>query len=68
MTLDGVAIFKGEIAKACGGILGGVDAFGDVCDWICSMVLLLKGQFLDDLVHHGRGYLGAHISEWQFVF
>lgn len=30
MLLDDVPIFKGEIAKACGGILGGVDAFGDV--------------------------------------
>ncbi|KAK5641219.1 hypothetical protein RI129_009766 [Pyrocoelia pectoralis] len=29
ITLDDVPIFKGEIAKACGGMLGGVDAFGD---------------------------------------
>ena len=28
--LDGVTIFEGEIARACGGILGGTDAFGDV--------------------------------------
>lgn len=30
MTLDEKTVFKGEIAKACGGMLGGVDAFGDV--------------------------------------
>lgn len=30
ISLDGVLIFIGEIRKACGGILGGVDAFGDV--------------------------------------
>jgi hypothetical protein len=31
ITLDGVTIFRGEIARACGGILGGTEAFGDVC-------------------------------------
>jgi hypothetical protein len=30
MFLDDTPIFKGEIAKACGGMLGGIDAFGDV--------------------------------------
>lgn len=30
ITLDGVKIFQGEIARACGGILGSTDAFGDV--------------------------------------
>jgi hypothetical protein len=30
ITLDGVTIFRGEIARACGGILGGMEAFGDV--------------------------------------
>ncbi|XP_017771300.1 PREDICTED: protein KIAA0556-like isoform X2 [Nicrophorus vespilloides] len=29
MCLDDEVIFRGEIAKACGGIMGGVDAFGD---------------------------------------
>ncbi|KDR22187.1 protein KIAA0556-like isoform X2 [Zootermopsis nevadensis] len=29
ITLDGVTIFRGEIARACGGILGGMEAFGD---------------------------------------
>ena len=31
ITLDGTEIFKGEIARACGGIEGGTEAFGDVC-------------------------------------
>lgn len=30
ITLDGLTIFKGEIARASGGILGGTDSFGDV--------------------------------------
>jgi len=29
--LDGVTVFHGEIARACGDILGGTEAFGDVC-------------------------------------
>ncbi|XP_044252344.1 katanin-interacting protein-like [Tribolium madens] len=29
MFLDDMAIFKGEIAKACGGMLGSIEAFGD---------------------------------------
>ncbi|XP_041364093.1 katanin-interacting protein-like [Gigantopelta aegis] len=29
VTLDGKQIFKGEIARACGGIEGGTEAFGD---------------------------------------
>lgn len=32
-------IFKGEIAKACGGILGGVDAFGDVSTFLLLFML-----------------------------
>lgn len=30
ITLDGKLIFRGEIARACGGIEGGTEAFGDV--------------------------------------
>ncbi|KAK3784012.1 hypothetical protein RRG08_025207 [Elysia crispata] len=29
ITLDGMEVFKGEIARACGGIEGGTEAFGD---------------------------------------
>ena len=35
MTLDGIVIFKGEIARACGGIEGGTEAFGDVSQSSC---------------------------------
>lgn len=30
ISLDGTYIFKGEIARACGGTQGGTEAFGDV--------------------------------------
>lgn len=30
IQLDGSYIFKGEIARACGGTQGGTEAFGDV--------------------------------------
>jgi len=30
ITLDNTTIFKGEITRACGGIEGGTEAFGDV--------------------------------------
>lgn len=30
MALDSTVIFRGEIARACGGIEGGTEAFGDV--------------------------------------
>ena len=36
MTLDGTTIFKGEIARASGGIEGGTEAFGDV-SWCSSL-------------------------------
>ena len=31
MKLDGLMIFQGEITRACGGIVGGSEAFGEVC-------------------------------------
>ena len=41
MTLDGCDIFKGEIARACGGVMGGTEAFGDVSKTVQSFVQLL---------------------------
>ena len=38
MTLDGATIFRGEVARACGGIVGGSEAFGDVSQQPCSFV------------------------------
>ncbi|XP_060521612.1 katanin-interacting protein-like isoform X2 [Cylas formicarius] len=40
--LDGVPIFKGEIAKACGGILGGIHHFGDTILFTTDEVILEK--------------------------
>lgn len=34
ITLDSSVIFRGEIARACGGIEGGTEAFGDVSLYI----------------------------------
>jgi len=35
-------IFKGEIARACGGILGGSEAFGDVCIFLSLMLTVFR--------------------------
>ena len=29
VTLDHVTIFRGEVARACGGLAGGTEAYGD---------------------------------------
>jgi hypothetical protein len=39
MTLDGTVIFKGEIARACGGTEGGTEAFGDVSLFFVQCIL-----------------------------
>ena len=36
MTLDGFTIFKGEITRACGDIVGGSEDFGEVCNFVVS--------------------------------
>lgn len=60
--LDGELIFKGEIAKACGGIMGGVDAFGDVssahAQINCPSVIF---HFLDYFVYCGRRDFGEDL-------
>nr|CAD7426793.1 unnamed protein product [Timema monikensis] len=51
ISLDDVVVFRGEIARACGGILGGTEAFGDderpfttagVSKAVCSSTELLN--------------------------
>ena len=42
MTLDSAVIFKGEIARACGGVEGGTEAFGDVS--IIDSAVIFKGE------------------------
>ena len=41
IQLDGRYIFKGEIARACGGTQGGTEAFGDVSSAVIIYVLYL---------------------------
>ena len=41
ITLDGNVIFKGEIQRACGGIMGGSEAFGDVSVRLLCQILFI---------------------------
>ncbi|KAK4874619.1 hypothetical protein RN001_013979 [Aquatica leii] len=50
ITLDDIPIFKGEIAKACGGILGGVDAFGD------TILFTTDEEILDAISKNDKSY------------
>lgn len=56
VSLDGKYIFKGEIARACGGMQGGTEAFGDVrfivvtmtphnAQLVCCIVSLSSRQY-----------------------
>ena len=59
MTLDGATIFRGEMARACGGIVGGSEAFGDVrCS---SLNFILRWLFHDVIV------LCAHLQTILFT-
>ncbi|XP_075231809.1 katanin-interacting protein-like [Lycorma delicatula] len=48
IKLDGVLIFQGEIARACGGILGSTDAFGDTILFTTDEDILEKVSQHDD--------------------
>ncbi|CAH0388266.1 unnamed protein product [Bemisia tabaci] len=48
--LDGVMIFQGEIARACGGILGSVDAFGD------TILFTLDEDILEKISQNDSSY------------
>ncbi|XP_018326415.1 protein KIAA0556 homolog [Agrilus planipennis] len=50
ITLDTFEIFKGEIVKACGGILGGVDAFGD------TILFTLDDHILELISRNDRSF------------
>nr|CAD7458597.1 unnamed protein product [Timema tahoe] len=48
ILLDDVVVFRGEIARACGGILGGTEAFGDTILFTTDDAILeLISQFDD---------------------
>ncbi|XP_014240626.1 protein KIAA0556-like isoform X3 [Cimex lectularius] len=50
ITLDGVKIFQGEIARASGGILGGTDAFGD------TILFTTDEEILERVSRHDDSY------------
>lgn len=41
ITLDGICIFRGEIAQACGSIMGGMESFGDVRNVYCYTLAMI---------------------------
>ena len=41
LSLDGSFVFKGEIARACGGVMGGTEAFGDVSKTSTLFMIIL---------------------------
>ncbi|KAK7872869.1 hypothetical protein R5R35_006736 [Gryllus longicercus] len=50
ISLDGVKIFRGEIARACGGILGGTEAFGD------TILFTTDEQILESMSHFDNSF------------
>ncbi|KAJ9593006.1 hypothetical protein L9F63_015325, partial [Diploptera punctata] len=67
ITLDGVTIFRGEIARACGGILGGTEAFGDTIlfttdDTILEMISQYDESFSSLLTEAHRDMDNYHIE------
>ena len=44
MTLDGTLVFRGEVARACGGIVGGSESFGDVSAHGCNNAVISYTQ------------------------
>ncbi|KAF5285880.1 hypothetical protein FQA39_LY04341 [Lamprigera yunnana] len=50
VTLDDELIFNGEIAKACGGVLGGVDAFGD------TILFTTDEEILESISRNDKSY------------
>lgn len=53
ITLDGMLIFKGEITRASGGVIGGCENFGDVSEKETYFVLIM--QLLICLAHFNFG-------------
>ena len=47
MALDSTVIFKGEIARACGGVEGGTEAFGDVS---CTVSIIIAPTIETDVL------------------
>ncbi|PNF42382.1 hypothetical protein B7P43_G02545, partial [Cryptotermes secundus] len=67
ITLDGVTIFHGEIARACGGILGGTEAFGDTIlfttdDTILELISQYDESFCSLLSETGQDFGNYHVE------
>ncbi|CAH0564254.1 unnamed protein product [Brassicogethes aeneus] len=48
--LDNAVVFRGEIAKACGGMMGGVDAFGD------TILFTIEEEILERISKNDTSY------------
>ncbi|XP_013084186.2 katanin-interacting protein-like isoform X2 [Biomphalaria glabrata] len=57
ITLDGATVFKGEIARACGGIEGGTEAFGD------TILFTTDEAILEAVSKHDDAFEGETFSD-----
>lgn len=61
ITLDGKLIFRGEIARACGGIEGGTEAFGD------TILFSVEEEILEAVSRNDEAYEGDALEDisWE---
>lgn len=59
MTLDGTVIFKGEIARACGGVEGGTEAFGD------TILFTMDEDILEAVSQNDDAFEGEMLSDGE---
>ncbi|XP_067672341.1 katanin-interacting protein-like isoform X2 [Haliotis asinina] len=57
MTLDKQLVFKGEIARACGGVEGGTEAFGD------TILFTMDEGILEEVSKNDEAYDGDMLSD-----
>ncbi|XP_046378417.2 katanin-interacting protein-like isoform X2 [Haliotis rufescens] len=57
MTLDKQVVFKGEIARACGGVEGGTEAFGD------TILFTMDEGILEEVSKNDEAYDGDMFSD-----
>ncbi|KAK7501363.1 hypothetical protein BaRGS_00007488, partial [Batillaria attramentaria] len=61
MTLDGTVIFKGEIARACGGVEGDTEAFGD------TILFTMDEGILEAVSRNDDAFEGEMLSDEEDV-
>ncbi|KAL8620866.1 hypothetical protein ACOMHN_047037 [Nucella lapillus] len=59
MTLDNTVIFKGEIVRACGGIEGGTEAFGD------TILFTMDEDILEAVSKNDEAFEGEMLSDGE---